>query len=212
MKKAVIFDLDGTLWDSADGVTEGFNEVLRGVPEFSLRLSPADVRGLLGKLLIEITRRILPRDLSEARFAELNEALCVGDVAYLARCGAPLYPFVRETLAVLQKDYPLYIVSNCQKNYIEAFLGFHKLQGVFDGHLCPGDTGKTKSKNIRTVMERYAIDRAVYIGDTDGDFQAAKEAGLPFIHAAYGYGRPSDPTPAVYTFEDIPQAVKELLG
>lgn len=212
MKKAIIFDLDGTLWDSAAAATAGLNEVLAGVPEFSLRLSTGDMRQRLGKPALDIMRAILPKDLSEARFLEISTALCVGDVDYLRKSGAPLYPLVKETLRALGETYALYIVSNCQKNYIEAFLAFHRLGDTFDGHLCAGDTGKSKGENIRAAAKTYKIDRAVYIGDTDGDFQAAKEAGLPFIHAAYGYGRPSDPTPAVYTFEDIPQAVKELLG
>lgn len=212
MKKAIIFDLDGTLWDSADAVVAGFNEVLRGVPEFSLQLSKEDVRGLLGKLLVDITRDLLPKNLSDGRIAELNTALCEGDVAYLARCGAPLYPFVRETLCKLKEDYALYIVSNCQKNYIETFLEFHRLQDLFCGHLCAGDTGKPKADNIRTVIEKYGIDRALYIGDTDGDFRAATAAGMPFLHAAYGYGKPHIPTPSVSAFEELPRAVKEYLG
>ena len=60
-------------------------------------------------------------------------------------------------------------------------------------------------------MARNGVERAVYVGDTTGDRDAARLAGVPFVHAAYGYGRVPDPDAAIQAFRDLPEAVKELL-
>ena len=59
------------------------------------------------------------------------------------------------------------------------------------GHLCFGDTGTSKGKTIRTLMAQYQIQSCAYIGDTQGDYEATLEAGIPFIWAAYGFGTPA---------------------
>ena len=45
-----------------------------------------------------------------------------------------------------------------------------------------------KADNIKEIVRRNNLKDAVYIGDTMGDYNATKETGLPFIHAAYGFG------------------------
>lgn len=73
----------------------------------------------------------------------------------------------------------------------------------FRGHLCPGDTGKAKAANIRSVAQRYNLKAPVYIGDTDGDFQACKSAGVPFVFASYGFGQVENPDYVIKKPEDL---------
>jgi phosphoglycolate phosphatase len=61
---------------------------------------------------------------------------------------------------------------------------------LIEGHLCFGDTGTDKGTTIRILMERHGIQSAVYIGDTQGDFEASRNAGLPFVWVSYGFGVP----------------------
>ena len=82
---------------------------------------------------------------------------------------------------------------------------------MFEDYECPGRTGLLKADNIRLVCERNHLDAAVYVGDTDGDYNATCKAGVPFIHAAYGYGKPHDPTPSVRRFDALPEIIKEIL-
>lgn len=62
------------------------------------------------------------------------------------------------------------------------------LTPYISGHLCFGDTGTEKGETIRRLMARHDITSAVYIGDTQGDLDAADGAGIPFVYAAYGFG------------------------
>lgn len=64
------------------------------------------------------------------------------------------------------------------------------LEDCFCGHMCFGDTGTGKGRTILTLMERYQIRSCAYVGDTLGDMEASREAGIPFVWAAYGFGTP----------------------
>ena len=122
--------------------------------------------------------------------------------ALLAKC-APLYPDLEDTLKVLTKQYRLFIVSNCQGGYIEVFLKTSGLSPYFEGHLCPGDTGNAKADNIRQVIQDYQLQNPVYIGDTEGDWRAAKNAGIPFVFASYGFGNVPSPDYTIKSFKEL---------
>ena len=68
----------------------------------------------------------------------------------------------------------------------------------------------TKGENIRLVMQRNRADRAVYIGDTRKDEEAARAAGIPFIHAAYGFGQAENPAAVIHALEELPEAIRDL--
>ena len=211
MKKGILFDLDGTLWDSAGAVTCSWNTALATLDEFQVRITRGDMMRFMGNLLFDIGRMMLPKHLSDERVQQIVDLCIEYEHAYLRKHGAPLYENLLRTLTELKKDYSLYIVSNCQAGYIEVFLDYFKLWDMFEDYECPGRTGLLKADNIRLVCERNHLDAAVYVGDTDGDYNATCKAGLPFIHAAYGYGKPHDPTPSVCRFDALPEIIKEIL-
>ena len=106
-------------------------------------------------------------------------------------------------LEILSKKYYLYIVSNCQKGYIEAFLHAHHLEKYFKDIEMSGRTGKDKGHNILLLMERNHIQEAVYIGDTHGDQEASRFAGIPFIFASYGFGNVTHPDKVIKSFKEL---------
>ena len=110
---------------------------------------------------------------------------------------------MKETIQKLSKKYPLFIVSNCQAGYIEAFLENTGLQKYFADHLCPDDTGRLKADNIKIIMEQNGIEEAVYVGDTQGDADACKEAGVPMVYAAYGFGKVEDECVTIQQFDQL---------
>ena len=107
---------------------------------------------------------------------------------YLSEHGATLYNKLEDTLERLSKKYKLFIVSNCQDGYIESFFKSHKLEKYFIDYECPGRTGLAKAENIKLIVERNNLKNPVYVGDTQGDAKAAKDANIPFIYANYGFG------------------------
>ena len=210
MKKGIIFDMDGTLWDSAEGVAKSWMEVLaEEYPELP-EITEDDIQAVMGKTMDVIARLLFPT-LTEEKQMEVLDKCCVRENDYLAEHGGVLYPELENTLAKLQKDYNLYIVSNCQSGYIEAFLQHYDFEKYFEDIECYGNNELSKGENIKLIVERNNFDKVVYVGDIQGDYEATMEAGLPFIHAAYGFGTISADVPAIQKFSDLPETVKEIL-
>ncbi len=202
---SVIFDLDGTLWDPTWPVAYTWNKVLER-EGIHLQFTEEAVQAEFGYPLPVIATHIFP-DYPPERQQELIEKCCAYENEYMAIHGATLYPDLEKTLARLKQHYKLFIVSNCQAGYIEAFLQANRMWDIFDDFECPGNTGKFKKDNIRLVMERNGLKAPVYVGDTKGDETAAHEAGIPFILAAYGFGDTDRYEGIIHSFAQLPEAL-----
>lgn len=189
---SIIFDVDGTLWDSTEIIARAWNDYLNKEENMNMNLTAEYLSTLFGQLLIDIARNIFP-DLPESEQARLIEGCCEAEHKALLKKCAPLYEDLENTLKELSKRFPLYIVSNCQAGYIEVFLESSGFGQYFSGHLCPGDTGLAKAENIMKIVEDYNLSSPVYVGDTLGDFNACQAAGVPFIFASYGFGEVEHP-------------------
>jgi len=188
--ESLIFDIDGTLWDSRALVAEGYNEVLNreGYPE--LCVDAEDLKKLFGKTMTEIADILLATVPEEKRYGIMDQCMEVGDGKLLDDPCDIGYPGVVETLEELSKRYRLFIVSNSQCGYPETTMDKLGIGHLIEGHMCFGDTGTDKGTTIRILMERHNIRSAVYIGDTQGDYEASCNAGLPFVWVSYGFGVP----------------------
>ena len=114
-----------------------------------------------------------------------------------------LYPGVTETIKSLALKYPLYIVSNCQCGYIEVMLRTTGLEPYIKDHLCFGETQVSKGETILMLMEKNGLRSPVYVGDTQGDADSCKTAGIPFIFAEYGFGNVPDAGTRIRTFSEL---------
>lgn len=201
--ESLIFDIDGTLWDSRALVAEGYNIQLRAEGLAHLCVTAEDLKPLFGKVMTEIADVILsPIPLPE-RYALMDRCMATEN-EYLHQNPCNIgYPGIRETMAQLAKRHRLFIVSNSQCGYPELCIEKLGLTGLISGHLCFGDTGTEKGITIRRLMERHGITSAVYIGDTQGDLDAAEQAGLDFILAAYGFGAPEKYVAKIEKFEEL---------
>ena len=107
--------------------------------------------------------------------------------------------------------YNLYIVSNCQSGYIEAFLDYYGYGKYIDDIECYGNNNLKKGDNIKLVVGRNKLDKAVYVGDIQGDYDSSVEAGIKFIHAAYGFGTINAPVPKIEAFSELPQIISQVI-
>ena len=188
--EAIIFDIDGTLWDSRALVAEGYNIQLRAEGLEHLCVTAEDLKPLFGKVMTDIADAILG-SVEVPRRYEILERCMETENKHLAESPCDYaYPAIRETMEILKKKYRLFIVSNSQQGYPEVCMEKIGISDLIEGHLCFGDTGTSKGKTIRTLMERHGVSSAVYIGDTQGDYEATVEAGIPFIWATFGFGIP----------------------
>lgn len=219
MKQGIIFDMDGTLWDSAENVAKSWNLAMEEfgqkknlaakdmlttdcAGEEKRELNTEDIHSVMGKTMDVIADILFPKLEKEERM-ELLQLCCGMEIDYLRKHGGNLYPKLEETLAKLKEKYHLYIVSNCQKGYIEAFLDYYRLWDYFEDIECYGNNLLQKGDNIRLMVERNGLENAVYVGDIQGDYDASKKAGVKFIHAAYGFGTIDTEVPRIEAFEEL---------
>ncbi|MGN1033907.1 MAG: HAD family hydrolase, partial [Intestinibacter sp.] len=174
---SIIFDLDGTLWDSRKEVAESWSEVMSKYNYNRKSITFQEISDLMGKTIDEIEDILFPEISKEKRTAILYQC-GENEIGYLSKHGAKLFDNLEDTLDKLSKKYKLFIVSNCQPGYIEAFLDYYDLNKYFVDHECPKNAQTVKSDNIKLIVERNDLKNPVYVGDTQGDANATKDAGL----------------------------------
>lgn len=182
---SIIFDLDGTLWDASSSTAVAWGRVAK---KFQLEVSIDDakiknVSGLPFESCVVILFGTHVKTIPN-----LQESLDRAEQDEIIQSGGKLYEGAANTLRQLSKEYKIYLVSNCQKWYLDTFLDKSELKHVFTDTLCYGQTNQTKCENIKEIVKRNNINKAIYVGDTHWDQEAAYYAGVKFIFARYGFG------------------------
>lgn len=210
MIDALVFDLDGTLWDTTGPCATAWNRVLArlGLPR---RVTAADVRAVTGKSHFEAIAGAFPELGGDIR-QRLSDETAIEDTVAILEPDGPVPPHLFEGVAALvprlAARVPLAIVSNCQQGYIEAFYAVSGLGPAFVDKECWGDTGETKAENLRRVLARNGFRKAWFVGDTEGDRVAARANGVRFAHACWGYGAVAEADRVLAAFGEV----EALLG
>lgn len=186
---AVIFDVDGTLWDSTDVVAGAWNKATAEAGVEREPLTGDILKTVFGKPMNVIADELFP-DATQEKKDYLLKICCGYEHAALEEYEEDLlFPGVREVFEKLSEKCKVYVVSNCQSGYIELFLKKNNLGAYVTDTECYGDTLLSKGENIKLIMERNNIQNAFYVGDTMGDFNATKVAGIPFVYVKYGFAK-----------------------
>lgn len=204
----LIFDIDGTLWNTTGVVAGAWNKAVRekDYPELkTLNITDKMLQKEFGKPM-DVIADDLFGDIDPVKKAELLKLCCVYEHDFIAENTKDLsYEGMRETMHELAKRNRLFIVSNCQDGYIELVIEKNGLGELISDFECFGHTGLQKDENITLLMERNGLEpsQTVYIGDTMGDFEATKKAGLKFVFARYGFGDVPNPDYVVDSFREL---------
>ena len=196
------FDIDGTLWDSTDSVAASWNRAIRENTSLDLTLDAGILSGLFGKTMTEIGRALFPDDPEEEQ-ARILDICFRYENDYLRDHPGVVYDGVADTIRKLYEKYPLFIVSNCQLGYIEVTMKGAGIESFIKDHLCFGETQVSKGETLLMLMERNNLKSPVYVGDTQGDADACRFAGIPFIFAEYGFGDVPDAETRIRSFREL---------
>lgn len=207
-KKAILFDLDGTLWNALDTITEAWNKAMK---EHNLKYSFSleTMKSFMG---------LTPKETAPLAFkdVDLNKGLeyfvlCLNEeIKYLRIHPGKLYEDEEEVLKELSKHYPLFIVSNSDKGYIEDYLNAYDFNKYFKDHVCAGDTDLEKWQNIIYIKNKYQLEEIIYVGDTKKDLNESIKAGVKFIHASYGFGEIEEEVLKISKLRELPDLIKKV--
>lgn len=203
---AILFDLDGTLWEvveetymTAKEVTEKYQ-----LPEVTKDM----VIHCMGMSSEECAKNYFPTlevDMALQKLYEVNDL----NVKRLKVYGGHVYEGLEETLKKLKPNYKLGIVSNCGKGYIESFLESSHLEEYFDYIKAAGYLKISKAEAIELVVKENNL-QAIYVGDTIKDLEASRDANIPFIHARYGFGDDLGQKYQIYSIKELPQLLETI--
>lgn len=195
--KAIFFDLDGTLVETAPEIADAVNDTLRYFDWPVVYQSEVDrwIGHGTRELLIQALAKVSDQSVAQVRQGDLlREALPIFDRYYQQRCGtrSQLYPHVRDTLKALREcGCRLAVVTNKEGRYTDTVLRAHQLTGAFD-LVVSGDTFPAKKPDPVGVLHGlrlWHVDKAdaLFVGDSSIDAATARQAGIAVWLLPYGY-------------------------
>lgn len=187
---SLIFDMDGTLWDAVDTYTESWNVIFKKL-NVGRSMSREFLRTRIGWDGHKVMQAVLP-EFDEARRREIYDEVNQLRREMLPKNGGILYDGVREGLAELATKYQVFILSNCAAGIIRVFIDWAGIDAHITDEMAFGVNNMPKNFNIKLLADKHQLKNPVYIGDTAGDGEQSRLAGVPFVFVSYGFGETVD--------------------
>lgn len=210
---AVAFDLDGTLINSAKGLTEAIDLMLKTLEYPVAGFEKVSV--WIGNGAINLVESALKDAGGESALSQFDEAYDLFNRFYadVLKKGSELYPGVRVTLTALKEQgYRLAIITNKPSRFLPQLLKDLSLTSLFDLVLGADDVTvrKPHPAPIYQTLGAFGLYREelLFVGDSRNDIESAKEAGVATVGLTYGYNfgqliSEENPTYVIDHFEEL---------
>jgi phosphoglycolate phosphatase len=198
--EAILFDLDGTLWNANESCTRAWNTLLERL-NYSERLTVKAMDAVTGKPMDGCIDVLLPE--IKKHHQDFKSLLIAAEREDLEKTGAVIYPDVLSGITELSVYYKIFIVSNCEEWYLNKFIDFSGLEKVLTDWNCYGSSKKEKHVMINDLKKNYNLESVIYIGDTMYDKEAARLSGSAFIQVTYGFGAPIENESRFDSFKEL---------
>lgn len=202
----IIFDLDGTLWDTTESLYEAANDITNKYSDIN-QISIETVKKGMGLSSEENARNFMPY-LDDEKALYYLKKIGKRSIEIINEKGAILYDGVIDTIHKLSKKHKLGIVTNNTDEYVKTFLKVSKLEKYFSDYIGAASYNITKKDAIKNITSRNNEPNSIYVGDIKKDMIAAEEAKVTFIHAKYGF----EPTLESKYYIDNIKKLEELLN
>lgn len=210
MKIGILFDLDGTLLDTLEDLTDATNYALE---QFGCeRRSNEYIRSVIGNGALRQITLALPEDTR----LDPQEVLKVYKAYYQTHCNIKTkpYPGILDALGELGKKYPLGIVTNKPHGPASDLCAAH-FPGVYAMGEHPGCARKPAPDMVHQAMAELNVDACVYVGDSEVDIRTAENAGVPCLTVLWGLRSKEELVRAGATHfcgkaEELPAAIERI--
>lgn len=197
---AVVFDIDGTLWNASGSSARGWN---RALAQLGIKgnVSAEQIAMVAGNPYEKCVDTLLPG--MRAANPKLLETLSACERTSVERDGGVIFDGALEAVAQLAGDHEVFLVSNCQDWYLELFLRFSGLGPLLSGVDCNGRSGLAKSEMLLRMKHAHSWASPVYVGDTASDEAATESANMTYVHVSWGFGQPKGTPTIVNSFAEL---------
>ncbi|MCR5491202.1 MAG: HAD family hydrolase [Bacilli bacterium] len=186
-----IFDLDGTILDTIEGIMNAVNEALEacGYPQ---RFDREGTKPLIGNgAKVCIQRALLDKGNDPVAFAEM-EAYYMPAYARAQLTGTHPFPEVAKTLQILKNNGKnLFVATNKPDNLANIIVPKYYPENTFSYivGVRPGGAVKPDPTNVLDIIKTYRLDPAktLYVGDSHVDIETGHNAGLAVCLVKWGY-------------------------
>ena len=182
MRIGILFDLDGTLLNTLDDLTDGVNYALA---QFDCPpQTPAQVRSYLGNGAKQLIALSLPENMQD----QVDEVLDVYRAYYSAHCQIKTAPYagIPEALATLGKKHPIAVVSNKPDSATKPLCAQY-FPGIYALGEKPDCPRKPAPDMLQKAMADIGVDTCVYVGDSEVDALVARNTGVPCVAVSWGF-------------------------
>lgn len=207
MPPAVIFDMDGTLFQTNMILEMSLDETfayLTSRQEWSGITPIEQYRRIMGATLSVVWETLMPDHTDDIR-RDANDYFHDKLIANIHGGRGALYPHVYEMLEALkQAGCPLFIASNGQREYLQAIVSQYKLdRWVTETFSIQQIQSEDKTDLVAHILRKYAIGQAAVVGDRLTDIRAAKGNGLLAIGCRFDFAQEDELAQADAVVEDL---------
>lgn len=203
----IIFDLDGTLWETIDATYAAANIIVDKHVELKNISKETIIKGM-GLGTEENEKNYMPYIETEQGIKYMKE---ISDKTseIINDQNVKIYEGVQNTIKKLSKKYKLAIITNNRDKYAETFLKISNLSNYFIDYMGAASYNITKGDAIKKMVQKYNEKENYYVGDIRKDQEATMHAGIKFIHAKYGFEPKLQSKLSIEKIEDLPNLIKK---
>ncbi|ETT37236.1 nucleosidase [Paenibacillus amylolyticus] len=207
MLEAVIFDMDGTLFQTNKILELSLEEtftILRSLNEWSSEAPTQKYREIMGVPLPVVWETLLPNHSTEIRRI-VDEIFLEKLIANINNGNGALYPHVNEIFDYLKHEgYFIFIASNGLNEYLNAIVNCYKLdKWVAETYSIQQIGTQNKDDLVGHILKKHHISNATVVGDRISDFNAAKNNGLKAIGCRFDFAQEGELAQADFIIDDL---------
>lgn len=207
MTQAIIFDMDGTLFQTDNILEVSLDDVfsrLRSLNKWNTDTPIDQYRKILGVPLPKVWEKLLPQHSDEER-AKVDAYFLERLIENIRSGKGALYPNVKEVFRYLKENnYSIYIASNGLTDYLNTIVSYYHLdRWVTETFSIQQIQSLNKSDLVHRIVKKYGITTGAVVGDRLSDINAAKDNGLVSIGCNFDFAQEDELSQADVVIDDL---------